>query len=60
MRKYFLSVLKFMDLYASGETGDTVFRLMAEKRKKHRGGAVYGESGQSKTSYERNRNFSLT
>ena len=49
-----------MDLYASGETGDTVFRLMAEKRKKHRGGAVYGESGQSKTSYERNRNFSLT
>ena len=37
-----LSVLKFMALYKSGETGDTVFKAMAEQRKKHRGGAVFG------------------
>ena len=50
IRKYFLSVLKFMTLYKSGETGDTVFKLMAMQRKKHREGVVFGPVDHSKRS----------
>ena len=59
IRKYFLSVHKFMELYKSGETGNTVFDLMAKQRKKHRGGAEFGPIDHSKKSYERDRNFCL-
>ena len=48
-----------MDLYKSGETGDTVFQKMAKQRKKHREGAVFGPIDHSKKSYSRKRNFAL-
>ena len=41
IRKYFLSVLKFMEIYKTGETGNRVFELMKKQRKKHRGGAEF-------------------
>ena len=59
IRKYFLSVLKFMSLYKSGETGDSVFLAMTKQRKKHREGLVFGQVDHSKKSYKRKRNFSI-
>ena len=59
IRKYFLSVLKFMSLYRSGETGDSVFLAMTKQRKKHREGMMFGQVDHSKKSYKRKRNFSI-
>ena len=46
-----------MALYKTGETGNTVFDLMAKQRKKHRAGAVFGPVDHSKKSYDRKRSF---
>ena len=48
-----------MDLYATGETGNTVFKAMAEKRKKHRGGEVFDATHNVKRSYNRSRKFTV-
>ena len=57
LRKYFLSCLKFMALYKTGETGSTVFQAMAKQRKKHREGAIFGPVDHSKKVYSRKRTF---
>ena len=54
VRKYFLSSLKFVNLYLEGETGYTVNKKMAEIRKSHRGAAQF-EVDHSKKSYNRHR-----
>ena len=57
VRKYFLSTLKFCQLYMEGETGFTVNKKMEELRKKkkcHRG-AVMLEIDHSKKVYNRDR-----
>ena len=54
VRKYFLSSLKFVNLYLKGETGYTVNKKMAEIRKSHRGAAQF-EVDHSKKSYNRHR-----
>ena len=54
VRKYFLSSLKFVNLYLEGETGYTVNKNMAEIRKSHRGAAQF-EVDHSKKSYNRHR-----
>ena len=54
VRKYFLSSLKFVNLYLEGETGYTVNKKMAEIRKSHRGPAQF-EVDHSKKSYNRQR-----
>ena len=48
-----------MALYLSGETGSTVFTLMAKQRKKHRAGAVFGPVDHTKKTYDRKRKYSL-
>ena len=57
IRKYFLIVLKFMDLYSSGETGNSVFAKMAEQPKKHRSGAIFGAAEPASKNYNRDRRF---
>ena len=59
LRKYFLSCMKFMALYKTGETGCTVFQAMARQRKKHREGAIYGPVDHSKKVYSRKRTFTV-
>ena len=59
IRKYFLSVLKFMDLYKSGETGNRVFELMKKQRKKHRGGAEFEPAVSNRKGYDRHRAFTV-
>ena len=54
VRKYFLSSLKFVNLYLEGETGYTVNKKMAEIRKSHSGAAQF-EVDHSKKSYNRHR-----
>ena len=56
-QKYFLSTLKFAELYLQGETGYTVNKKMAELRKvhkSHRTGALF-EIDHSKKVYNRKR-----
>ena len=48
-----------MAFYLSGETGSTVFTLMAKQRKKHRAGAVFGPVDHTKKNYDRKRKYSL-
>ena len=54
IRKYFLSSLKFMNLYLDGETGFTVNKRMADLRKCHRR-PVELEVDHSQKAYNRDR-----
>ena len=57
VQKYFLSTLKFAELYRQGETAFTVNQKMADlrkKRKSHREGAQF-EVDHSKKKYNRKR-----
>ena len=49
-----------MNLYKSGETGNTVFKKMALQRKKHREGVIFGATvDHSKKKYPRKRHITL-
>ena len=54
IRKYFMSSVKFMNLYLDGETGFTVNQKMAELRKCHRR-PIDLKVDHSKKTYERER-----
>ena len=57
VQKYFLSTLKFAELYLQGETGYSVNKKMEELRKIHKGhraGALF-EIDHSKKNYNRKR-----
>ena len=58
IRKYFRTCDEFLDEYSKGATGDTLYKVMKEK-KKHRGPAGMLEEEKMKNTYNRSRKFNL-